>query len=148
MPREKTPIYLCQSGAELRGKTCYVNSGAHEYATADSEDADRPLPSLTMPRESDAPDFGAPTQQQIESCGFDTGCVDALIVAAGNAYNRAAELWDARMLRFWQELDRQQAANERVWVCMHEEDWLKRLSGEDRHMSNGGVAINRCHLAN
>jgi len=135
LPRVKTPIYYCPQG-ELRGKTCYEKlEGVNEYSSYSSVDEDvvnseRSLPSLTAPRESDAPVYVPPTQQQIERCGFDDGCLDALFVSSSNAFNRAAERYDAQLARFWQEVEKRARAGESFWMCIPRDDWLKRLSDE------------------
>ncbi len=132
LPLEKTPIYYCPQG-ELRGKTCEeeYEGGANEYSSRKGGDSESSsLPSLTAPRESDAPVYVPPTQQQIERCGFDDGCVDALFVSASNAFNRAAERYDAQLARFWQEVEKRARAGESFWVCIPRDDWLKRLSDE------------------
>ena len=140
LPAVKSVIYYCLHEHELRDKICYLKPQhqVEEYSYTDNA-PDRSLLSLEAPPESEAPKYVEPTEQQLEGCGFDIGCKDALYVQAYNNFERAAERWDARQERFQQEIDRRIIFGETFWVCLPREDWLTRPS------STRG---SRCYLIN
>ncbi len=114
----------------LNGRDCEYTTSIFEY----SEESYQSLPRITAPRDSRAPVYVAPTPQQIERCAGDNNCIDALYVRAYNRHERAAEHWDAMWEAFHQEVDRLAQTGQPYWVCLHTEDWLKRVRGEDGYL--------------